>query len=68
MQLLGMAFDTRNMPLYKKQLHNHWQHLSQVIIITIIIIIIIIIITVLVHVIHDGKTRSEAFDKLCHNQ
>ena len=48
--------------------HNHWQHLSQVIIIPIIIIIIIIIITVLVHVIHDRKTRSEAFDKLCHNQ
>ena len=48
--------------------YNHWQHLSQVIIITIIIIIIIIIITVLVHVIHDRKTRSEAFHKLRHNQ
>ena len=48
--------------------YNHWQHLSQIIIITIIIIINIIIITVLVLVIHDRKTRSEAFDKLCHNQ
>ena len=45
--------------------HNHWQHLSQIIIITIIIIIII---TVLVHMIHDRKTRSEAFDKLRYQQ